>query len=148
MALNRLTANIGGTSYTLVSEDSLSHMRDLVAKVDADITAIMQENSFMSTTMAAVLTAVQNADVATKESRAAKDLRLKLKKLVDEHEALADELAAAKAEAARLREENLALRAKAPATPTAPAAKKAVSADESVWPLSSFEEILDDAEEL
>ncbi len=139
MALNRLTATIGGTSYTLVSEDSLSHMRDLAAKVDADITAIMQENNFMSTTMAAVLAAVQNADVATKESRAAKDLRVKLKKLVDQNETLADELAAAKEEAARLREENLALRAKAPAKPRA--TRKTAAA------VASFEEILDDAEE-
>lgn len=142
MALNRLKATIGGTTYTLVSEDSLSYMRDLVAKVDAEMTAIMAGDTPLSTTMAAVLTAVQNADVACKETRAADELRLKLKKLVDEREALADELAAAKAEAARLREENLALRNNAPVT------FRATPTNEPAWPLDSFEEILDDTEDV
>ncbi len=143
MALNRLKANICGTTYTLVSEETLSYMRDLVAEVDGDMTKILSADSRMSTTMAAVLTAVTNADKARKETAAADELRLKLKRLVDDNEALEDRLAAAREEVDRLSKENLALRAAAtPAAPKKPAAKKA-----QMTLLDSFEEIIDDAEE-
>ncbi len=144
MALNRLKANICGTTYTLVSEETLSYMRDLVAEVDADMTKILSADSRMSTTMAAVLTAVTNADKARKETAAADDLRLKLKRLVDDNEALEDRLAAAREEADRLTKENLALRA-ATAVPAKPQKVQTQKAQTTL--LDSFEEILDDAEE-
>ncbi len=151
MALNRLKANICGTSYTLVSEESLSYMRDLVAQVDADMAQIITDDRRMSTTMAAVLTAVQNADKATKESRAADELRLQLKRMVDECEHLKDQLADARAESARLQKEMVALRtAPVPAT-TAPAAPPAAPTAPSTPPVrdafSDFEEILDESED-
>lgn len=142
MALNRLKANICGTTYTIVSEEPLSYMRDLVAEIDEDMAKILAADPRMSTTMAAVLTAVNNADRARKESAAAEDLRLKLKRLVDDNEALEDRLAAAREEVERLTKENLQLRAAQSAAPQKPAkaAKQTTFAD-------SFEEILDDAEE-
>ena len=145
MALNRLKANICGTTYTLVSEESVSYMRDLVAEVDTDMTNILTADSRMSTTMAAVLTAVTNADKARKETAAADDLRLKLKRLVDDNEALEDRLAAARAEVERLTKENRMLRTAATAAPAAP--KKATAKTKQTSLLDSFEEILDDAEE-
>lgn len=154
MSLNRLKATICGTTYTLVSDDSLSYMRDLVAQVDAQMSEIVTNDSRMSTTMAAVLTALQNADTATKETRAAEELRLQLKRVVDECEHLKDQLASARAEVDRLSKEMVAMRtAKAPAAPaapapmpTAPAAK--ASAAVPTRSFSTFEEILDDMEEL
>ncbi len=145
MALNRLKANICGTTYTLVSEETLSYMRDLVAEVDTDMTQIITSDPRMSTTMAAVLTAVQNADKARKETAAADELRLKLKRMVDDCESLEDRLAAARAEVERLTEENLRLRAEKAATPAAPKRTTRKKAQTSF--LESFEEILDDAEE-
>ena len=148
MALNRLKANICGTSYTLVSEESLSYMRDLVAQVDAEMAQIITDDRRMSTTMAAVLTAVQNADKATKESRAADELRLQLKRMVDECEHLKDQLADARAESARLQKELLQLRT----APSAPSAAPPAAPKPSVVPgvrdaFSDFEEILDEAED-
>lgn len=143
MAVNRLKANICGTTYTLVSEETLSYMRDLVAEVDADMAQIITGDPRMSTTMAAVLTAVTNADKARKESSAADELRLKLKRLVDDNESLEDRLAAAREEVERLTKENLQLRAARPAAP-APTPQKAVT---QPTVMESFEEILDDAEE-
>lgn len=143
MALNRLKANICGTTYTLVSEETLSYMRDLVAEVDSDMAQILTSDSRMSTTMAAVLTAVTNADKARKESSAAEELRLKLKRLVDDNEALEDRLAAAREEVERLTKENIQLRA----AQAAPAAKKPAKKSVQTTMLDSFEEILDDAEE-
>ena len=145
MAVNRLKANICGTTYTLVSEESLSYMRDLVAEVDSDMAQIITSDPRMSTTMAAVLTAVTNADKARKESSAADELRLKLKRFVDDCESLEDRLATARAEVERLTKENLQLRA-ASQTVAAPAQPKAAKpAKQRV--IESFEEILDDAEE-
>ncbi len=147
MALNRLKANICGTSYTLVSEETLSYMRDLVAQVDTQMSEIVTGDSRMSTTMAAVLTALDNADKANKESRAAEELRLQLKRVVDECEHLKDQLAAAREETSRLYQEATALRAKqaaAPvnAAPKAPAVTPKAAADSAS--LFDFEEILDE----
>lgn len=150
MALNRLKANICGTSYTLVSEESLSYMRDLVAQVDADMAQIITDDRRMSTTMAAVLTAVQNADKATKESRAADELRLQLKRLVDECEHLKDQLADARAEVSRLSKEAVQLRrtpSTPPAPPAAPVAPVPPAAPAVRDPFSDFEEILDESED-
>lgn len=107
---NRLKANICGTTYTLVSEESLSYMRDMVAQVDAEMGQIVADDRRMSTTMAAVLTAVNNLDKAQKEARAAEELRLQLKRLTDDCEHLKDQLAAAREENARLSLEVIQLR--------------------------------------
>lgn len=143
MAVNRLKANICGTSYTLVSEESLSYMRDLVAQVDSQMSEIVTGDSRMSTTMAAVLTALQNADKATKETRAAEELRLQLKRVVDDCEHLKDQLAAAREEVSRLSKEMVELRT----AKTAPV-KKVTRNPYEGRALQSFEEILDDTEEV
>jgi len=120
MATNRLKANICGTTYTLVSEESLSYMRDLVAQVDGEMGQIMQDDRRMSTTMAAVLTAVNNVDKAQKEAHAAEELRLQLKRMADDCEHLKDQLAAAREENARLSLEVIQLRTGKPATAVKP----------------------------
>lgn len=145
MAVNRLKANICGTTYTLVSEEPLSYMRDLVAEVDNDMAQIITGDPRMSTTMAAVLTAVTNADKARKETAAADELRLKLKRLVDDCESLEDRLAAARAEVERLTNENLQLRAAQAAAPAVRVTPVKKSPQTTL--MESFEEILDDAEE-
>ena len=148
MAVNRLKATICGTAYTLISEESLSYMRDLVASVDNDMTAILENDRRMDTLTAAVLTAVQFADKAIKEEKAADELRVQCKQLVDAGEKLQDELAEAKAEVARLKEEALQLRqATMPkAAPVVSAAPKAAPVVPAAKPLTSFEEILDEEE--
>ena len=140
MSLNRLKANICGTTYTLVSEESLSYMRDLVAQVDAEMAQIVTDDRRMSTTMAAVLTALQNADKANKESKAAEELRLKLKRMVDDCEHLKDQLAAAREENARLSQEVVQLRTPVPAPAKRTRAKK-------TQPVADFEELLDESED-
>lgn len=140
MSVNRLKANICGTTYTLVSEESLSYMRDLVAQVDSEMADIVANDRRMSTTMAAVLTALTNADKAQKESRAAEELRLELKRVVDDREHLKDQLAAAREEAARLSQEMLQLRTGRQSASPARAVKKPVQAVQ----MTAFEEILDE----
>ena len=110
MDVNRLKANIGGTSYTLVSEEPTAYMRELAAQVDEAITAIIEADSHVSTTMAAVLAAVESTDRANKEHAAASALRREWKKLADERERLGNALAAARAENERLQQELVRLR--------------------------------------
>jgi len=140
MSVNRLKANICGTTYTLVSEESLSYMRDLVAQVDSEMADIVANDRRMSTTMAAVLTALTNADKAQKEARAAEELRLELKRVVDDREHLKDQLVAAREEAARLSQEMLQLRTGRQAATPARAVKKPAQAMQ----MTTFEEILDE----
>ncbi|MBR5134299.1 MAG: cell division protein ZapA [Clostridia bacterium] len=140
MPVNRLKANICGTTYTLVSEESLSYMRDLVAQVDGEMAEIVQNDRRMSTTMAAVLTALTNADKAQKEARAAEELRLELKRVVDDREHLKDQLAAAREETARLSQEVVQLRTGRQAAPTKTTRKSRTAPVQ----MTAFEEILDE----
>lgn len=140
MSVNRLKANICGTTYTLVSEESLSYMRDLVAQVDSEMADIVANDRRMSTTMAAVLTALTNADKAQKEARAAEELRLELKRVVDDREHLKDQLVAAREEVARLSQEMLQLRTGRQAATPVRAPKKPAEAMQ----MTTFEEILDE----
>ncbi len=110
MALNRLKANIGGTQYTLVSDEPLSYLRDLAAQVDEAMNRLTENDPRMSTTMAAVLSAVQSTDLANKESAAANDLRRQMKHAIDDLEHANEQLAREKAENARLQKEILSLR--------------------------------------
>ncbi len=114
MAQNRLKANICGTSYTLVSDEPLGYMRELVAQVDEAMTALVENDLHMSTTMAAVLTAVQSTDRANKESEAANALRREMKRAIDEIEQLKDRLAQEKSERDRLQKEIAQLRSRRP----------------------------------
>ncbi|MBQ9413858.1 MAG: cell division protein ZapA [Clostridia bacterium] len=114
MDVNRMKVNIGGTSYTLVSEESPRYMRDLAAQVDEAITAIVEADPRVSTTMAAVLAALESTDRANKEKTAADELRREWKKLADEREQIANALAAARAENERLQREVVQLRTRRP----------------------------------
>ena len=75
--------NVAGEDYKLVTEDSAAYLTDLAREVDLKI-AEYQKNPHISTTQAAVLTALEYADKAKKDGSATDNLRAQLKTYLED----------------------------------------------------------------
>ncbi len=74
---------IAGEDYRIVSEEAPDYMQALAKDVDAKISAIVK-GSRVSVTQAAVLVALQYADVAEKNSGNADSLRAQMKEYLED----------------------------------------------------------------
>lgn len=101
--------NIAGTEYSIVSEESVPYMLELGAQVDHDMRELLNDPR-LSTTMAAVLVALNNADALKKSEEAADNLRAQMKNYLDDNARSRSESDSARRELERLREENRKLR--------------------------------------
>ena len=94
MARNRVKLTIGGSEFVLSSDESTAYMEALGRAVDGEIRALMEENPRMSMNMAAVLTAINNADRARKAEAGADNLRTQVTEYLEENKALRAEMEA------------------------------------------------------
>ena len=101
---NRVTVNIAGQAYTILSEDDENHIKKVADIVDKEIEAILRAAN-ISQMEAAVLAACNIADSKIKTNDALDNLRLQMKGYLDDAAALRTELA-------ELRRENLNLKNK------------------------------------
>ena len=98
---NKITVTINGTDYTLMSEESASYMQKVAALVDEkmnDITA----SGRVGRMDAAVLAAMNVADLYLKEQTVSENLRRQVKENLEEASALKLELSEAKREIFKL----------------------------------------------
>lgn len=91
-AKNRVKLVIADCEITVASEDSEEYIRETGARVDEHIRDLMNKSPTMSTTLAAILTALDFCDEATKERQAADNLRSQIKECFDETAKLREEL--------------------------------------------------------
>ena len=98
---NKITVTISGTDYTLMSEDSPSYMQKVAGLVDEKMTDIMAPGR-VSRMDAAVLAAMNIADLYLKEQETSENLRRQVKENLEECSALKLELSEAKREIFRL----------------------------------------------
>ncbi|MCX7923746.1 MAG: cell division protein ZapA [Clostridia bacterium] len=103
---NKVEIRIAGVDYTLVGTESEEYLQKIGYYIDKKMNEIMRVNSKLSTSMAAVLTAINVADDCFKTRENEMNLKRDLKRSVDELERL-------RAENKRLMEENSALNNKA-----------------------------------
>ena len=82
-----------------------SYMLELGAQLDRDMRTLMNNDSRISTTMAAVLAALNNADIARKATDAADNLRAQMKEYLDDNARARQDADNARREADRLRRE-------------------------------------------
>ncbi len=94
MARNRVKLTICGSEFVLSSDESADYMTKLGQAVDREIRALMDENPRMSMNMAAVLTAINNADRARKAEAATDNLRTQVTDYLEENKALRAEMEA------------------------------------------------------
>ncbi len=83
--LKKITLNICGTNYVLTSEDEPGYMQELAVQVETGIKNIMNNNDRTSLVMAAVMTALLQADQAKKNAQTADNLRKQLKSFFDDN---------------------------------------------------------------
>lgn len=99
---NKVEVRIAGKDYTVVGVESEEYIQKVGLYIDRKMNEIMRVNNKLSTSMAAVLTAVNVADDFFKVYESESSLKKELKKLQEE-------LQSAREEKKRLSEENTAL---------------------------------------
>ena len=107
MANKQVRVTICGTGYTLSTDDAEEYVLGVADRVEK---AMMNENDRISTLMAAVLTALNNADDAAKATVSADNLRAQIKDFIEENAKLRQEADSANRECERLRRELMDMR--------------------------------------
>ena len=98
---NKITVNIGNQSYTLLGSEDNMYIQQVAAFVDEELRKV-SEDGHLSTSDAAVLTAVNIADSYFKERETSDNLRHQLKEYLEEASRVKNELSEAKREIFRL----------------------------------------------
>lgn len=99
---NRVSVDVAGQEYTLISEEDPAYVRQVASIVDEEIKSITSSAN-LSLSHAAVLACVNLADRCHKAEDDSDHLRGQVKNCLDELHKLKQELADARREASRLR---------------------------------------------
>ncbi len=81
---NTIRMKIGGIEYSITSEDDEAYIRSLGSELERRINNIQKRSPFLSTNMAAIVTALEALDECKKEAAENERLRLEIKKLLEE----------------------------------------------------------------
>ncbi len=84
MEKNKVKLNIAGTDYVICTEDDAKYVMALGDELDATITKTMRENSRVSVTQAAILAALDYADMYRKAEVSADNLRSQIKEYLED----------------------------------------------------------------
>ena len=75
MEKNRVRLNICGTDYSITTEDDPKYVMALGDELDASLNKTLRENNRLSVTQAAILAALEYADMYKKAEISADNLR-------------------------------------------------------------------------
>lgn len=81
---NQIRFKIGGMEYAVMSDDDELYIKSLAAELDCKINDLARKNPFLSTTMVAVLAALDACDAAKKQAIENESLRLEIKGLLEQ----------------------------------------------------------------
>ena len=98
---NKIVVSIGGKSYTMVASEDESYVRKCAELVDRQLTEV-SAGGRLSQSDAAVLAAMNVADLLLKEQEASENLRRQVKENLEEANTLKLELSEAKREIFKL----------------------------------------------
>lgn len=84
MEKNRIKINICGTDYSITSEDDPKYVIALADELDANLTKTLRDNSRLSVTQAAILAALDYADMYKKAEISADNLRSQIKEYLED----------------------------------------------------------------
>lgn len=107
---NKVKINIGGINYFITSEETEEYMVALSEEVDAKIKKIGESNERLSTTMAAVLSALDFADERNIARREIEKAEQKVKDINESLLTVRSDLEESRREIERLSRENRQLR--------------------------------------
>ncbi len=81
----QIRMKVGGMEYAINSDDDEAYVKGIGAKLDARLDALAKKNPFLSTTMVAVLAALEAYDESSKAQSEIEALRLEIKQLLEEN---------------------------------------------------------------
>lgn len=109
--MEKIRLMIAGSEYFLSTDDDLDYVAKLGEELDERISEIMQSNSKISVTQAAVLVALEYADAAKKGDESAENLRSQIQDYLEDAARARNDAEISKREAERLAKELSTLRA-------------------------------------
>ncbi len=109
--MEKIRLMIAGTEYVLSTDDDLDYVAKLGEDLDKRIGALMENNTKISVTQAAVLCALEYADEASKGASSAENLRAQIQEYLEDAARARTDAEISKREAERLAKELSALRA-------------------------------------
>ena len=83
--LNKIRFVVGGITYSIMSEDSAEYIEGLGRELDHKMNILAKNNPFLSTTMVAVLAAMDAADAAKKAELENAELRRQLGQMTEKY---------------------------------------------------------------
>lgn len=81
---NKIRLKIGGIEYSITSEEDEAYIISLGSEVEKKMNTVLAKSPFLSTNMAAVITALEAMDEAKKIQTENEALRLENKRLLEE----------------------------------------------------------------
>ncbi|MBO5726342.1 MAG: cell division protein ZapA [Clostridia bacterium] len=81
---NNIRLKIGGIEYSITSDDDEAYIRRIAGELERKMNTVQARSPFLSTTMAAVMTALEALDEAKKAEAESERLRLEIKRLLEE----------------------------------------------------------------
>ncbi len=105
MAVSKVIVNIAGNEFCLNTEDDPAYVESLAAELSKELTNMLENNSSMSITQAAILSALNTMDDLKKNNNSADSLRGQIKDYLEDSARARMEAESAKREVERLTEE-------------------------------------------
>lgn len=109
---NKLRLTVGGVELIINSDDDEQYMQSLAHEINRRISELTNKNSYLSTTMACVIAALEYSDKAKKCNIEIGSLHNQIKKLEEDIANLQLESDEARREIDRINKENQTLRGK------------------------------------
>lgn len=80
----QIRMKVGGMEYAINSDDDETYVRSIGAQLDRRLDYLAKKNPFLSTTMVAVLAALEAYDAAGKKEQENERLRMEIRQLLEE----------------------------------------------------------------
>ena len=112
MEKNKVKLNICGVDYFINTDDDVKYVQELGDELDLRLNKLMRENARISVTQAAVLAALEYADLAKKEEQSAENLRSQIQGYLEDAARAKSNAEVSRREAERLGKELATLRAR------------------------------------
>lgn len=81
----QIRMKVGGMEYAINSDEDEAYVKSIGARLDARLDALAKKNPFLSTTMVAILAALEAYDETKKAEQEIEKLRLEIKQLLEEN---------------------------------------------------------------
>ena len=108
--MEKIRLLIAGSEYNISTDDDLDYVAELGSELDQKVSALMNSNSRISVTQAAILTALEYADEAKKCEVTAENLRTQIQEYLEDAARARTDVEILRRECERLSKENASLK--------------------------------------